>query len=295
MQNSNPVLGVVCALGVICIWSSFIVFSRAGVTTALTAYDITALRLIVAGLATLPFAYWWWPRHLPVKVQALLSLSGPGVIYSTMMYHGLGEASAAYGGVFANGSLPIFTALFAFLVWQVVPSTREFIAIAVIVTGAVLLGIPGMRAGGANVAAGIVLFLSASATVCAYTLGIRHYKITPKQALALVNVPNALVFLPIWYAFLPSGMAETDIQTVIFQALFQGLGPGFLALILYTLSTIHLGAGPTAAFSAAVPASAAVLAIPVLSEVPTTLEWIGVATVTCGLALLVLKTHRGKA
>ena len=292
MQNSNPVLGVASALGVIGIWSSFIVFSRAGVTTALTAYDITALRLIVAGLVTLPFAYWWWPRHLPLRVQALLSLSGPGVVYSTMMYHGLGEASAAYGGVFANGSLPIFTTLFAYLVWRTVPTAREFIAIAIIVAGGVLLGIPGMRAGGANVVAGIALFLVASAIICAYTLGIRHYKITPKEALALVNMPNALIFLPIWFAFLPSGIAETDTQTVIFQALFQGLGPGFLALILYTLATMHLGAGPTAAFSAAVPASAAVLAIPVLSEVPTTLEWIGVATVTIGLVLLVLKARR---
>ena len=107
----NVLLGVASAIAVIFVWSGFFVFSRAGVTTELTAFDITALRFAVAGLLVLPFAYSWWPRRLPIKAQVIMALCGPGAVYSVMLYLGLSEASAAYGGVFANGSLPIFTLL----------------------------------------------------------------------------------------------------------------------------------------------------------------------------------------
>ncbi len=101
-----------------------------------------------------------------------------------------------------------------------------------------------------------------------------------------MNVPNAIVFLPIWYFLLPSGVADTEFTTIVFQALFQGIGPGFLAVILFALAAFHLGPTPTAGFSAVVPATAALLAIPVLGEVPSALEWVGIATVTLGLGLM---------
>lgn len=285
----NVFLGVASAIAVIFIWSGFIVFSRAGVTTELTAFDITALRFGVAGLLALPFAYAWWPRHLSIKAQAAMAICGPGAVYSVLTYLGLTEASAAYGGVFANGSLPIFTLLLLVVVFGERPRRLQILAIGIIVAGGLLLGLPGMMSGGAHVMTGIVLFLLGSAILSVYIVGVRRWALTPRQALALINVPNALIFLPLWYFFLPSGIAEADPSTVLFQAVFQGLGPGFLAVILFALAAFHLGPTPTAGFSAAVPATAALLAVPVLSEIPGPMEWSGIITVTVGLALLVAR------
>ena len=67
------VIGVLSATTVIFIWSGFIVFSRAGSLGGLTPFDIAGLRFAVAGLATLAFAWRWWPRHLSVAQQALLA------------------------------------------------------------------------------------------------------------------------------------------------------------------------------------------------------------------------------
>jgi drug/metabolite transporter (DMT)-like permease len=83
-------------------------------------------------------------------------------------------------------------------------------------------------------------------------------------------------------------MAETEQSIIIFQALFQGLGPGFFAVILFALAAMHLGATMTAGFSAVVPATAALLAIPILGEIPNTMEWVAIAIVTVGLALLIM-------
>ena len=293
MPAKNLKLGMICAFAIIFIWSGFIVFSRAGVVAGLTAYDITALRFIGAGALTLPFLLAWWPRHLPIRIQVLMAVCGPGALYSVLMFLGLGNTSAAYGGVFANGSLPIFTALVVLAVTGVAPKPAQLLAIAVIIAGGVVLGYRGMSGQVEGVTIGIALFLGASAILSVYIFGVGHWQITPRQALAIVNVPNALIFLPVWWFALPSGLTEASQGTILFHMAFQGLGPGFLAVILFAIAAYHLDPTLTAGFSAVVPATAALLAIPVLGEYPIALEWVGIAIVSAGLALLVLVRRKG--
>ena len=287
MGQPSLKIGLLAAASVLAIWSSFIVFARAGILSGLTPYDIAALRFMVAGALTLPFAWWWWPRHLPLRIQLLCALAGPGALYSLLLFNGLANASAAYGGVFSNGALPIFTMLIALVVVGVRPKTMEIVASLVIIAGGVMVAWRGLSAGGNDVAVGIVLFLAASCLIATYISALKFWSITPKQALAVVNVPNGVIYLLVWWFFLPSTMAEAPLEIVLAQAAFQGTGPGFLAVITFAMLAYHLGATPTAAISAAVPAAAAVLAIPALGEVPTVLEWAGIAVVTMGLALLI--------
>ena len=288
MSQPNRALGLACATVIIFIWSGFIVFSRAGVTGGLTAHDLTALRFIVAGVITLPFVWAWWPRHLPWRPVLMLSLCGPGAIYSALMFSGLENATAAYGGVFANGSLPLFTMLLVLLVSGVTPGRRQILAVGIIALGGVAVSWRGMT-GGDDALAGIALFLLASAVLSIYIHGVGHWGITPRQALAVINVPNAILFLPVWYFLLPSTISTAPVEIIVLHGLFQGLGPGFIAVILFALAATHLGPTPTAGFSASVPASAALLAVPVLGEVPGPLEWTGIVIVTLGLALLIAR------
>lgn len=295
MQKPNLAIGLASAGAILFIWSSFFVFSRAGAITNMTPYDIAGLRFIVAGVLVLPFAYWWWPRHLSFVAIATMTLCGPGAVYSIMMFHGLTEASAAYGGVFANGSLPIFTMIVAFALAGERPTLRKIIAAFIILAGAVLLGWRGMNAGGESVAFGLALFLTASLIMSMYIYGVGFWNVSPFQALAIITVPNALIYVPIWIFFLPKGLFDTELETVLFHALYQGVAPGFLAVVLFALAAIHLGPAATAGFSAIVPATATLLAIPVLGEVPTPLEWVGIGIASVGLALLVWKPRERRA
>jgi drug/metabolite transporter (DMT)-like permease len=48
------VIAAVCAIAAVAIWAGWLVMMRVGVTTALTAFDLTALRFAVAGVVLLP-------------------------------------------------------------------------------------------------------------------------------------------------------------------------------------------------------------------------------------------------
>lgn len=287
--TGNKFLGYLCGLGFITVWTGFIVVSRLGVKGDLTPYDITALRFMVGSLVTLPFVYLYWPRHLPLGKILILAATGPGTIYSVLMYIGLEHSPAAFAGVFANGSIPIFTAMFAWVLLGDRLSSNAFFAIAVILTGSIAVGYEAMHVAGSSNLSGLPFLIASSFVLAAYMVFIRMWKVTAKQTLAIINLPNTLIFLPVWYFMLPSGLASAGIGEIMLQALYQGLGPGFMALIFFTYAIQALGATPVAGFAATVPATAALLAIPVLGETLNFIEWVGVLTVTLGLALLLLR------
>lgn len=287
--GQNRKLGIISAVLVIFIWSGFVVFSRSGVQSNLTAFDLAALRFVVAGALTVPFAVAWWPKHLPLRGVLAVTFFGPGTFYALLMYFGMTEASAAYAAVFANGSLPFFSIVLVFLLTSSLPTKAQVVGLGCIMLGAVTVGASGITGQEASPLRGIVMFLTASAFLSIYIFALSHWKIQPKQALAVVNIPNALIFLPIWYFALPSTLGDAQLSQILFQAAFQGLGPGFLAVILFSLASIHFGPTLTSGFSAAVPATAALLAIPVLGEVPSVASWIGIGGVCLGLAIVALR------
>ena len=289
MAQRSFIIGLVSAVAVFFIWSGFFVISRMGVTTALTPYDLAALRFMVAGVVTLPFVWWWWPRDLSWWQAPLLIVCGPGSVYTLILYYGLQNAPAAYAGVFANGSIPIATMLLAAIVAKDYPGPWRILGVAVLYLGGTMVGLRGLGAGGAEVGQAIAMFVGSSILVSTYIYGISRWGLSPWNALAIINVPNLMIYLPIWYLFLPSGIDQATVSEIATQVAFQGLGPGFFALIFFTLAATHLGASATSGFSAAVPAGVAVLAIPVLGEAPTAMEWAGIALVTGGLAILVLR------
>jgi drug/metabolite transporter (DMT)-like permease len=286
-DNGGKLVGYVCASSFVCIWSGFIVASRFGAVGGITAPDLTGLRFLVAGLATLPFIWFWWPRQLKLWQILALAFCGPGSVYSFAMYAGLSAAPAVYAGVFANGTFPIFTALTAFLLLRHRMRIGGYVAIAIILAGCAVLALTSAPVADGNILLGVGYFILASAVLSVYSVLSQKWQVAPKQALVAINIPNMFFFIPVWYFFLPSSLSEATAGELIFQGLFQGLGPGFIAIILFTTAILRLGSTVASGFTASVPAVATLLAIPILGEMPNMIEWAGVAIVTGGLGLLI--------
>ena len=110
--SSRPAwTGYAAALGVVLIWTGFILISRWGGKSALTGYDVLALRLGTAAVLLLPFC-----RDLPWSVwrdRRLWTLAGlGGVLYGVLVYTAFKFAPAAHGGILLPGMQPfLVTAL----------------------------------------------------------------------------------------------------------------------------------------------------------------------------------------
>ena len=269
-------------------WSGFTVFSRLGVKTDLTPLDLVTLRFVLVGVIFTPFAYHWWPKHLKFWQTMLLAATGPAIIYCFFAYQGLTYAPAAYAGVFLNSMMPIFAAILGFVFLKERLGPRALTGIGLVLLGGLFLGFFDVEAVGDNAWIGALSFMVSSAVLSTYVVFTRLWRLSPKEALVVISVPNMIWLIPLWFTGLPTNMTEAFWGSIVFQMLFQGLGPGLIAVIAYALMIEYLGATPTAALSACVPSTATLLAIPVLNEWPSFYQWLGIFIVSIGLVFLLL-------
>ena len=109
----------------------------------------------------------------------------------------------------------------------------------------------------------------------------RAWNVAPFAATAIVSVPS-LAYLPV-YALLRPGLLGAPLGVVLLQAAYQGVLNAVVALYLYGVAVRALGPARGSLVPPAVPVLTALLAVPVLGEVPTAAQWLGVALVFAGL------------
>lgn len=297
MQRTT-LIGIGGALGVTCVWTGWIVVTRYGVTNTLSPYDLTALRFGIAGTIALPWVIWnrTW-TGLTLGRTAVLAICS-GFLYALVSYFGFSFAPAAHGGVFMNGALPALTVAVAWLWSRDRIHRSQALGLLAIGAGAALVGSDALLEGGSDQAwVGDLFFIGATVLLAIYMVATRVWNITAGQMLFGVTVVNAALYLPIYFLFIDSNIMTAPRNEVLLQAFYQGLMPSFIGMYFMLLAVRHLGANRAAVFVSMVPALAALLAIPTLGEIPSTLAWSGMGLVTLGalfaLGLFRPRTVRG--
>ncbi len=283
-EDISPALGLFSAFVVAGVWSGFVVVSRMGAQSPLTVYDMAALRFGFAGLLLLPASFLWWPRRLsPFQILALAA--GTGIPYVLLAYAGFLYAPVSHGGVFINGVLPIFTTILSLFWLGIRPNKTTLLAVCIIISGCALTAFAKDGFGQSESLKGDFLFMAAALIMAAYMPATRIWKVTLKELLSFVPIVNAVLFIPLWWFFLPSNLENAQTHDILLQMLYQGLGPSIMGLVFFFLAIKHIGATPTAAILALVPSIAALIGIPVLGDIPVVLEWVGMVLVTIGIWL----------
>jgi len=107
-------------------------------------------------------------------------------------------------------------------------------------------------------------------------------------------VTNALVYVPIWLLFLPSGLFTAPVSDIVLQVVVHGIFGAFLCILGHAYSVMTIGPTRQAAIMSGAPALALFAAIPTLGEIPSTLNVIGAAIVTAGILATVFLHPRNK-
>ena len=271
------------------IWASYTVLARLAVKAGLSPGDLTLLRFAPGAVLMAPLLWRWGWRDLGGigwrRGLVLTMLAGPG--FSLLFMTGFSLAPLTHGAVIAPACQMLaglgLSACLAHQGW-----TRESaFGAAFVVLGLAFMGSDSLlqREGGLTLV-GDLLFAAAGCCWGLFGALSRRWQVDPLRVTAVVVVLSFLLFAPPFLASADlSRLANAGTGMLILQVLAQGLGAGLAAVLAFSRAAALLGSARAAFFGAMVPGAASLLAIPVLGEVPTALQWLGIVAVVSGLLI----------
>ena len=291
---SSPRSGYLACTMVVCIWAFWLIVSRIGATSTLTIYDLAALRYGISALVALPFVIYFkaW-KNLPFqRIVILTFLLGP--LYILTVFSGFIFAPAAHGGVFMNGPVPIMTLILGAILLNTAIEYRKLAGAALIIVSSAVLGFGASGFMLAQSWIGDLCFIFGGLCFAVFVTLSRLWNIKTLDIFFCGSVVNAVIYLPVWYFFLPSGFATTEISLVVLQSIYQGLLPNLVGLVFIAHASKTAGADVTAAFMAIVPGFGALLGVILLSEQMPLTSWGAIVGLTAGLLLMALKLPQAR-
>lgn len=305
LSRAEYLRGALWGLGAISIWVSWILYTRVGVTSAtskMSPYDLAALRFACAGLVMMP---WVLRKGLAISRLGvgnwLLIVCCAGAPYVLLSASGLQFAPAAQAGALIPGTLPLWTALLAWIFLKEHISGLRRAGLALIPIGiAAILG-AGLFHFETGHWRGHLLFIAASMTWATFAVAMRcsaRAGVDATHIAAVVSVVSMVVYLPIYLLFIPHQLSATPWSAIIGQTLFQGIVVSIVSLVAFARAVNILGASLGASFASLVPVLAMLAAIPLLGEIPVKSDVLGIAVITVGVFLAsgaYRAFHRGDA
>ncbi|MDO8330885.1 MAG: DMT family transporter [Fluviicoccus sp.] len=280
-SSQSRVMSYGILLFTLCVWTSFILISRLGGKSELTPWDITALRFGTAALVLLPVVVVRGVKHyFTLRFLTLAMLGGLG--YAGLAYAGFERAPASHGAVLLSGILPFWTAVATYLVLGERMTRDRWITLTFIAAGIGSMAWGEMHHEAGKLGWGEVCFIAASCCWGFYGALLKRWQTPPLEATMGVALLSALVFMPVYAAFLPSGLDAASWPTIITQSLFQGILVVIVAMLSFIEAQRRLGPFTTGAFLALAPVLGATLAVPLLGEPLTLSVMLGLAGVSIG-------------
>jgi drug/metabolite transporter (DMT)-like permease len=282
--RNETVIGVIAGLFVLLIFAGTLVVSRVGATNTLTVYDVAGLRFGVGMLCAAPFLVRVKPINLTWWRAIVLAVLG-GALFVILLVGGFIFAPVAHGGIVVNGGMPVFAALFSWFIFGEGLGRWRIVGVVLIVVGVAATGWDALEFGVPGQWRGHLLFLGAAACNSGFLTAVRGWRIGALESLMAVLGLNALIYLPIWWLFLPSTLTAAPWQEIALQGVYQGLIAAFIAGTMIAYAARTLGSTRLSAIMSGAPALALLMAIPLLGEIPSWISVAGVVIVTAGILI----------
>jgi drug/metabolite transporter (DMT)-like permease len=281
-MNKEKAIGILCGIGVVLLFSSFTLVSKLGFASALKVTDIAAIRFFVAGALLFPVLCNFGLKGLRVIDVLALTLSG-GVGFALLAYIGFSMAPSSHGAVLLHGTLSLFSTLLAFVIFRQKFSGLRLFGLIGVFIGICAMGWDSAAGSSNKQSLGDLALLAASISWSTYGLIAQKLKLKPAHSAAIVAVFSSLIYLPIYICLPGKEILSSNLTQILIQVFFQGILIGAGSIFIYSMAVHILGAVETALFTAAVPCVTTIVAIFLLSEIPSVFSIVGVGFVTLGM------------
>lgn len=288
--SSDQSRGLLAALVTVTCWAGFNIISRFGSKGAFTPFDLAAMRYGVSGALTLPFFLYLvsvrdWPRYM------VLALFG-GLGYGLLVYSGFAFAPSAHAGIFVNGGIPFWAVVLSAIMSGFKLSRHVVVALALSTCGLVMIGFNSLLSGhNSNQWIGDLLFFSAALCWAIFGLLVRHWQIKPRHGIFGIAAFSSLIYLPIYFLWLPKGIYDAAWGEIVLQSVYQGIIAALLAAGMFSYAIHKIGACEASMMLALVPAFSAVGGYFILGEDLSLITMTGIAIVSGGALLGAIPTN----
>jgi drug/metabolite transporter (DMT)-like permease len=130
---------------------------------------------------------------------------------------------------------------------------------------------------------GHLLFLAAALAFACYTVAMRRGRLDGLHAAAISAVGSMMLYLPPYAIVAGTDLFAAPSGAIALQAPVQGLLTAVISYVVYGRAVAILGASSGSAFAASSPAMTALMAIPILGQWPSVLDWIAITLISSGV------------
>jgi drug/metabolite transporter (DMT)-like permease len=272
------------------IYGANFAISRHGLLNGLSNHDMLALRFMTAGTLLLPV---FFAGSIPTALRtcagvgwlrglALVIMSGFPMSY--LMITGLTLAPAAHGATIGPGTVTIIGVLGSVLLFGTIITRNLVAGIAMVLAGLGTLGWYGGTNASPGVLWGDLCFFGVGLIWGGYPLAIQYWKLDGLKATAIVSVVS-MAYLPIYALFYFRGFDIAPWWVIALHAINQGVLNVIVGLWIWGWAARVLGAAVVGRFPPMIPVMGTWMAIPILGEVPGTLQIAAIILIVGGLCL----------
>lgn len=258
--------GYLYVLITMCIWGGFTLTARLSANWGIGAWDITALRFLLAFCILMPILiYKKDTAFLWKKEPFILAMIG-GVGYCLTAYSAFHYAPAAHAAIFLNGFIPLCTAIAAFVLFRQAFDRHTWASLLIMIGAIGVMSFLMYRETGVAFGFGDLLFILSAIWWGVFSVLLRQWQLSAWHAMAGVAIWSAIVFVPIYLLFLPKHLSEPEPMHLLAQVLFHGIFVVIIATLTYVEAIKRLGAFKAGSIVTLAPFVAAILAVPLLNE-----------------------------
>lgn len=266
------------------LWALYNVGAKKGHGMGFSPTEMTLLRFLGGALLLLPLLVMRKTEGLPFKRLIWITLC-VGPLFGMLFNFGFRYAPLSHG-VFIGPFMSMVTT--NFLMWRLHgqrPSIDRLVGAALVIVGLFIIA----RLQSSDVASQELVWIGDLCFVASGTLwGIFVY-LMGRWQLPAIPTTGAVGLMSV-IAFLPFYLLRTDIPAHGIwqwteQFFYHGLIGGAGAFVIFALTVQKVGASAASLFSALVPPLAVLVAIPMLGDIPSVMQWFGVVLATSGMVV----------
>ena len=307
-SSSPKVVGIFAAVVTVFIWTSFILLARASADESrggvLNPFDLAFCRIFGSAIILLPLGRLMVLRDrakgeknsclfgfspLPLGFTLVAGLFA-GLLQPLLVYNSFVFAPAVHASVLLPGSLPMWTALLAFLILGERLTRWRVLSLSLIFCGVGLVGGQSLLHAlyGGDTWKGDLLMIMGSICWATYSVLVRKHRVEAVRATIALATFAFILYVPAYLALTAgdwksSRLLDASWTEIAFQMIAQGWCTVVIAGIAFTKMISYFGPVRSTMITALVPGLSALGAVVLLGEPMGWNVVVGLILVTLGI------------